>query len=84
MCSCNWNYWNVQDRTGSVCEYTKVPYKAGQVDAGWLEGAGRRIRKKKTEGGIQAATCIYYMWTLAIHQLTQMHRGDYFPNYNLR
>ena len=74
--------------TGSVCMHVKVSlnYKTGQVDAGWRAQVEEFTRKEKRrkEGGIEAATCIYYMWTLAIHQLTQMHRGDYFPNYNLR
>ena len=74
-------------RTGlEVCvNMQKYIYKIGQVDDGRLEGAGRIHKKRKEkEGGIETATRIYYMWTLAIHQLTQMHRGDYFPNYNLR
>ena len=53
VCVCNWNYWNVQDWTGLevyVCEYAKVPYKTGQIDAGWLEGTGREFtRKEKRE-----------------------------------
>ena len=69
-----------------VCAYNSTFTKqVRSMLAGWrVQVENTRKEKKRKEGGIQAATCIYYMWTLAIHQLTQMYRGEYFPNYNLR
>ena len=51
------------------------------VEVGWRVGGQRRSWQvgKKLQKWLHAST---KLWTSPIHQLTQMHRGDYSPNYN--
>ena len=60
---CVYMHWTGVEECVCVCVCKKrlAGCRIGGQEVG--VGAGRRENKKRKEGGIQAATCIYYIWT---------------------